>query len=208
MYNICKTCSIWWETLQMIIYWFWGFPAWFWYVLSCFWWVPSWLSFSCRITYKSFLLKKCNPVHNILRKIKKSSKVRQKKKKWYLFLRTVWEVVPEIYFCRRDCAGDWVPINFFNFPDISLLCKILSLKSYGNRWAKSYVQFVLLGMKFILLWWIETALKFCKILKYQKNVILSVFSLKMIRSSENLTQNGILSQIRMIYQRLLPPTMI
>ena len=30
---------------------------------------------------KVFLLKKCNPVPNILRKIKKSSKVRQKKKK-------------------------------------------------------------------------------------------------------------------------------
>ena len=100
---------------------------------------------------KVFLLKKCNPVQNILRKIKKSSKVRQKKKndkKWYLFLRTVWALVPKMYFCRGDWAKDWVPMNFFNFPDISLLCKILSFKSFGNRWAKWCIQFVLVDMTF------------------------------------------------------------
>ena len=152
MYNICQTCSIWWETLQMIIYWFWGFPAWLWYVLSWFWWVPSCLSFfmlyhlqkfSCwksAIQYKIFWEKSRNQA--------KSDKRKKNDKKWYLFLRTVWALVPKMYFCRGDWAKDWVPMNFFNFPDISLLCKILSLNSFGNRWAKSYIEFVLLDMKF------------------------------------------------------------
>ena len=152
MLNICKTCSIWWETLQMIIYWFCGFPAWFWCVLAWFWWVPSWLSFFILYHLQKFSCWKSTTHYKIFwdksRNQAKLDKTTTKKRD--LLLLTVWALVPKMYFCSGNWAKDWVPMKFFNFPDISLLCKILSLRSFGRPWAKSYIQFVLLDMKFIL----------------------------------------------------------
>ena len=136
----------------MIIHWFWSTPAWFWWVFSWFWWALAWLSFSCSITYKSFLVEKVQSTTKYFEKNKKikQSQRKRKKKKWYLLLRTFWAVVLKIYFSRGDRAKDWVPMISFHFPDIYLLCKILSLKSFSRAWAKSYIQFVLLDIKFYM----------------------------------------------------------
>ena len=85
---------------------------------------------SCKLAFFST----DKPVQDILRKIKKSSKVRQNRKTLWLFLRIFWSLVPEIYFHGGDKPQGCVNMQFWDFHSISLFSRILSLKSLGNLW--------------------------------------------------------------------------
>ena len=76
-------------------------------------------------------------------KIKKSSKVRQDRKLWYMFLNTFWAQVSKIYLSREDGTPDCVLMQFWDFSNIFLFPKILSLKLFGNTWGNLYRSFVL-----------------------------------------------------------------
>ena len=87
-----------------------------------------------------------NPGQNIWNKVEKSSKTGQE-----MF---------DIYFCIFfDCycqsvisGGDWALgcdfIQIWDFPNISLFPKMLSLKLSGNSWGNSYTKFTILDIKF------------------------------------------------------------
>ena len=51
-------------------------------------------------------------------KINKSSKVRQNRKLWYLFLHIFWALVPKMYFCIWGWIQDCVSMQFWDFPKI------------------------------------------------------------------------------------------
>ena len=58
---------------------------------------------------------------------------------WYLLLRVSWLLLPN------------VSTQIWDFPNISLFSRILSLKSFGNSWGNSYTKFAVLDITFIVL---------------------------------------------------------
>ena len=94
-----------------------------------------------RASYKLVFDYKNNPKQNTLEKIKKSTKVTGNQKTlsvlayllnastnilfWEGRLETVW------------LCGDCVPVQFWDFPNISWFPKILSLRLLGNLWSNS-----------------------------------------------------------------------
>ena len=98
-----------------------------------------------------------NPLQKIMGKIKKPNEVRQYQKFWYLFLYILAPVSKIdlfytyfiylyffIYFW--DWTLCWVPMQFWDFANISVFLKILKL--FGNSWCNSYIKFLVLDIKF------------------------------------------------------------
>ena len=72
-----------------------------------------------------------NIVHNILRKIKRASKVTQNRKTLiYAFRYYFLSASAKKHY--RGLGTGLCPMQFSNFPNISLFLKIVSLKSFGN----------------------------------------------------------------------------
>ena len=69
-------------------------------------------------------------------------------KVWYLLLRVFWVLLPEFNFWGGDWALGYVCTQIWDFPNISLFSKILSLKSFGNSWGSSYTKFSILDITF------------------------------------------------------------
>ena len=82
------------------------------------------------------ILKNWNLGQNIWDKIEKSSKTGRTRKVWYLVLRVFWLLLSKFNFWKEDWALGYVSIQIWDFPSISLLPKILSLKLFGNSWDK------------------------------------------------------------------------
>ena len=55
--------------------------------------------------------------------------------------------MPKIYFCRGDWSLDCVPVDFRDFPVISLYPKILSLMLFGNSLGNLCIEFFILDIK-------------------------------------------------------------
>ena len=73
-----------------------------------------------------------NPGQNIWHKIKKPSKTGQVKKVWYLLLYVFWLLLPKFNFWNEGWALGYVSTQIWDFDDISLFPKILSLKLFCN----------------------------------------------------------------------------
>ena len=70
------------------------------------------------------------------------------RKVWYLLLRAFWLLLPKFNFWKGDWALGYVSTQIWDFPNISLFPKILSLKSFGNLWGNSYTMFAILDRTF------------------------------------------------------------
>ena len=99
---------------------------------------------TCNLTF----ISKDNLLQNILSKTKKSNKVRQYQKGWYLFLQMFWAQVPKNYFCMEEWALGCVPMQFWDITDISAFPRTLSLESFGNTSDNSWIRFLILDIKF------------------------------------------------------------
>ena len=77
--------------------------------------------------------------------MEKSSKSRQEKKVWYLFLHVFNCYCQSLISWRETCVQGYVStwIEFF-----LVLPKILSLKLFGNSWGNSCTKFAILDIKF------------------------------------------------------------
>ena len=84
---------------------------------------------------KVFETKQRNPV-----------KLDRTRKVWYLLLRVFWLLLPKFNFWKGNWA--YVSTQIWDFPNISLFRKILSLKSFGNSWGNSYTKFAILDIMF------------------------------------------------------------
>ena len=56
----------------------------------------------------------------------------RKREFWYLLLRASWQLLPEFNFWKGDWVLGYVSTQNWDFPNITLFPKILSLKSFGN----------------------------------------------------------------------------
>ena len=115
---------------------------------------PSWDTIRCKI----FRTNPRNPV-----------KLDRTRKVWYLLLRVFWLLLPKFNFWKEDWALDYVSTIVWDFPNISLFPKILSLKSLGNwqlvRQLVYQVCYTRYHVQFYL-WLIRSVLKRCKVPKY------------------------------------------
>ena len=89
-----------------------------------------------------------NPMQNIWNKLEKSSKTGQDKKSWYLLLRVFGLLLPKFNFWKGDWALGYVSTQIWDFSNISLFPKILSLKSFDNLWGNSHTKFAILDITF------------------------------------------------------------
>ena len=109
----------------------------------------------------------------------------------------------KIYFCRGDWTLGCVLKEFWDFVNISLFPKIVSLNSLGN----SYTRFLLCTRYQVPFYvrWMERVLKLCKIPSYYMKRIFKKFFfcclhfLKIETSEHNTT----LTQITSTYQKRL-----
>ena len=97
------------------------------------------------------LLLWVNPGQNIWNEIQKSSKTEKVKTFWYTLIYccvVVGLVLPTFNFWKGDWALGYVSTQLWDFTDISLFPKILTLKSFGNSWGNSYTKFAILANMF------------------------------------------------------------
>ena len=107
-----------------------------------------------------------NPGQNIWNKIDKSSKTGQDKKSLTPLSRVFWLLLPKFNFWKGDWALGYVSTQIWDFPNIFLFPKILSLKSFGNSWGSSYTKFAILDITFRFTCLIGSVLKHCKVPQY------------------------------------------
>ena len=74
-----------------------------------------------------------NPMQNKFLKIKKSSKVGQNWKTLISASACFFSITPKIYLCGRVWALGCVPMQVWDFPNVSLFPKILCLSSSATR---------------------------------------------------------------------------
>ena len=82
---------------------------------------PIYLKLESRVYTGSY-----NPVRNILKKIEKWSKVRQDCTTLISVFMYLLSNSAQIYFCRWNWILEYVPMQFWNFPNISLFPKVLT----------------------------------------------------------------------------------
>ena len=83
-----------------------------------------------KISVSSFSTILCK---TLWEKLRNQEKLDKKEKLWYLFLRIFWAIGPNIYFFRGDRALDYISIDFWDFLDIFIFCKIsLNPIQYGG----------------------------------------------------------------------------
>ena len=70
------------------------------------------------------------------------------RKSLILLLRVFWLLLPKFNFWKGVWALGYVSTQIWDFPNISLFPKILSLKSFGNSWGNSYTKFAILDITF------------------------------------------------------------
>ena len=93
-------------------------------------------------------------------------KLDRARKVWYLLLRVFWLLLLKFNFWNEDWALGYVSTKIWDFPNISLFPKILSLKSFGNSEA-THMQVCRTGYHVsFYLWLIGSVLKHCKVPKY------------------------------------------
>ena len=65
-----------------------------------------------------------------------------------------WLLLQKFNFWEGDWALDYVSNQIWDFPNISLFPKIVSLKSFGNPWGNSYTKFAILDitLRFTCAW--------------------------------------------------------
>ena len=66
----------------------------------------------------------------------------------YLLLRGLWVVLAKLNFWKGDWGLGYVFTQIWDFRNISLFPKILSLKLFGNSWGNSYTKFAILDITF------------------------------------------------------------
>ena len=76
-------------------------------------------------------------------------KLDRTRKVWYLLLRVFWLLLSKFNFWKGDWALDYVSTQIWDFSNICLFPKILSLNSFGNSCGNSYTTLVILGIKFL-----------------------------------------------------------
>ena len=82
----------------------------------------------------------------------KSSRVRHDRKTLISVFVYLLSTIVNFFFCRGDWALGCVPVQFWDFANISLFPKFLNLKSYGNSWSTSYVRFLVQNIEFRFTW--------------------------------------------------------
>ena len=82
-----------------------------------------------------------------MNKYKKSSKVRQDRRNLISVLAYLLSASAESYLYRGDWTLGCVPMQFWDFANISLFPKILSLKSFDILWGNSNIMFQILDIK-------------------------------------------------------------
>ena len=80
----------------------------------------------------------------------------------FLFFKRFLLVLTKLSFREKDEALRNNSMKFWDFPDISLFSKVLSLKSFSN----SYSQFITNNHALFHLWWKENLLNHQKVSKY------------------------------------------
>ena len=100
-------------------------------------------------------------------KQRKSVKLDRSRKVWYLLLCVFRLLLPKFNFWKGDWTLGYVSTQIWDFPNISLFPKILSLKSLSNSWDNSYAKLCYMRYHALLyMWLIESLLKHCKVPKY------------------------------------------
>ena len=79
---------------------------------------------------------------------KKEVRKMDRARKVFLFLRVFWRLLPKFSFPKGDWALGYVSAQVWDFLNISLFPKLLSLKLVGNSWGNSYSKFAILNMTF------------------------------------------------------------
>ena len=87
-------------------------------------------------------------MENILDKLEKLSKTEQDKKVWYLLLHIFWLLQPKFNFLNGDWALTYVSTQIWDYLNISLFPKILSVKSFGNSRGNWCTKFAILVITF------------------------------------------------------------
>ena len=87
-------------------------------------------------------------MQNIWKKLEKSSKTGQDKKSLILTFACFWLLLPKFNFWKGDWVLDYFSTQIWDFPNISLFPKTLSLKSFGNSWGNSCTKFAILDITF------------------------------------------------------------
>ena len=80
------------------------------------------------------------------------------------WLRVFWLLLQKFNFWKGDCALGYISMQIWDFPDISLFPKILSLKSFVNLWGNSYQTCHTRYHVLFYLWLIRSV--HCKVPKY------------------------------------------
>ena len=65
---------------------------------------------------------------------------------WYLLLRVFWLLLPKFNFWKGDWTLGYISTQIWDFPNIFLFPKILSLTLFGNSWGSSYTEFAILDI--------------------------------------------------------------
>ena len=81
-------------------------------------------------------------------KLRNPVKLYRTRKVWYLLFRVFWLLLPKFNFWKGDWVLGYVSTQIWDFPNISLFPKILSVKSFGNSWDNSYTKFAILDITF------------------------------------------------------------
>ena len=75
-------------------------------------------------------------------------KLDRKRNVWYQLLHVFWQLLPKFNLWKEDWALGYVSTQIWDFPNIFLFPKILSLKLFGNSWGNSYTKFAILDITF------------------------------------------------------------
>ena len=123
--------------------------------------------FSFESFQKFILTTICNTVQNILKNIKKSSKNSQDQKLFLFVFVYYLSARVKIFFHNGEWTLDWVLMQFWYYPIISIFPKILRLKSFWKLVKQLVYQVCYTRYQVPLyLLWMESVLKLCKIPKY------------------------------------------